>query len=178
MYAREIGQQYVDEGLHTITAEFFTEHLAISGEMSTPEGRLSDHLNGSATGIEIRPSSVQGLFTGEEIDLAGAHAHITKAHLLFVVPMVERDADSNSNGKNWQWTITKRCWAAFGRYTLVGKIHAEVGRDPRLILRSLEEKQFLPFTEVTITNPDGTTRECHTVIVNRSHFEMLALQGI
>jgi len=76
MYAREIGQQYVDEGLHTITAEFFTEHLAISGEMSTPEGRLSDHLNGSATSIEIRPASVQGLFTGEEIDLAGGHAHI------------------------------------------------------------------------------------------------------
>jgi hypothetical protein len=61
---------------------------------------------------------------------------------------------------------------------MVGKIHAEVGRDPRLILRSLEEKQFLPFTEVTITNPDRTTRECHTVIVNRSHFEMLALQGM
>ncbi len=178
MYAKEISQQYVDEGLNTLTADFITEHLAIRGEISTPEGRLSDHLNGSATSIDIRPSSVQRVFADGEIDLAGAHAHITKAHLLFVVPLTERGAQVNRDEARWQWTMTKRCWAAFGRYGLVGKIHAEVGRDPRLILRSLEEKQFLPFTEVTITYPDGTTRDCDAVIVNRSHFEMLALQDM
>jgi hypothetical protein len=59
---------------------------------------------------------------------------------------------------------------------LVGKIHAEAGRDPRLILRTLEHRQFLPFTECTATMPDGSVRNAGTVIVNRHNLEMLALR--
>src|SRR5579859_9279 len=89
LYAREISQADVEQGLYTLEAEFVTEHLVIRGELSSPEGRLSDHLNSSTQSVEIRPTTVQRIFTGDRIDLAGAHAHVTKAHLLFIVPIAE-----------------------------------------------------------------------------------------
>jgi hypothetical protein len=74
--------------------------------------------------------------------------------------------------------MTKECWAAFGRYVLSGKAHVEAGWDPMLMLRSLAQKQFIPFTEVTITNPDGSTRQHATAIVNREALELLALKDL
>ena len=46
------------------------------------------------------------------------------------------------------------------------------------MLRSLERNQFVPFTDVTITYPDGLMHEYGTVIVNRSHLEVFALEEI
>lgn len=176
MYAGDVEVLGTREGLHTFEAEFVTEHLVVCGEVCGPDGRLSDHLNGSAPSVEIRPHSVKRASTGGNIDLGGAHAVITKAHLLFVVPISEPRRPSNGENSNWTWTTAKRCWAALGRHGLGGNIHAEAGRDSRLILRALEQRQFLPFTEVTITHPDGAASSHGTVIINRAHVEMLALR--
>lgn len=174
----DAGRQQVGEEVFTIEAEFVTEHLKIWGELRSPEGRLSDHLNSSSTSIEIQPFSVERVFSGEQIELAGSHAHITKDHLLFIVPITEPDDRPNGNNGAWTRLMAKRCWAAFGRYSLSGIVHVEAGWDPRLMLRSLSQKQFIPFTEVTIGNPDGTSREHRTAIVNRACLELLALRDL
>jgi hypothetical protein len=174
----DAGRQQVGEELYTIEAEFVTEHLTVWGELRSPEGRLSDHLNSSATSVEIKPFAVTRVFGEGPVDLAGFHAHISKAHLLFIVPITEPDNRSNGYGGGWTRTMTKECWAAFGRYVLSGKAHVEAGWDPMLMLRSLAQKQFIPFTEVTITNPDGSTRQHATAIVNREALELLALKDL
>ena len=74
--------------------------------------------------------------------------------------------------------VTRRCWGAVGRYSLVAKVQSEAGRDPRVVLRSLEEKQFLPLNEVAITFPDNVVRDYPAVIVNRFHLELLAITGL
>jgi hypothetical protein len=49
----------------------------------------------------------------------------------------------------------------------------EAGRDPRLFLRSLDERRFLPITHVRLMFPDGVIREHSIVILNRLHVELL-----
>jgi hypothetical protein len=176
MFTQDTGHPRVGEGIYTIEAEFFTEHFVVRGEITCPDMRLSDHLNSSAPSIEIRPQYVERIMTGSHIDLPGAHAHLTKAHLLFTLPISEPERPPRADNVAWTWTMNRRAWAGLGRYTLVGRIHAEAGRDPRLILRSLEHRQFLPFTESTLTMPDGSARSAGTVIINRHNLEMLALR--
>jgi hypothetical protein len=176
MYTHNIGQAQVGDGVYVIQAEFYTEHLVIRGEITCPDMRLSDHLNSSAPHIEIRPHHVERIITGHHIDLPGAHAHITKAHLLFTLPISEPERPPRADNVAWTWTMTRRAWANLGRYALNGKIHAEAGRDPRLILRALEHRQFIPFTESMLTLPDGSDRSAGTVIINRNNLEMLALR--
>jgi hypothetical protein len=176
MHTQDMGHLQVGDGVYTIEAEFYTEHLIVRGEITSPDLRLSDHLNSSAPSIEIRPQHVERIMTGAHIDLPGAHAHVTKAHLLFTLPVSEPERPPRADNVAWTWTMTRRAWAGLGRYMMVGKIHAEAGRDPRLILRSLEHRQFLPFTECTVTMPDGSVISAGTIIINRHNLEMLALR--
>ncbi len=175
MQTRDIELQ-ADEGLYTVEGEFVTEHLCVRGELKGPNTRLSDHLNSSTSSVLVRPSGVVRLTTGATIDLAGSHAAISKAHLLFVVPLSEPARPRREENSAWKRTSAKRAWAGLGRYSLSGKVHTEVWRDHRLVLRDLEQKQFLPFTDVTVTYPDCSAREFETVIVNRAHIELLALR--
>lgn len=168
----------VPDGLHVVEAEFYTENLVIRGEMTIPETRLSDHLNSNASSVDIRPFHVEQLPSRRHIDLPGAFGHLTKAHLLFVLPLSEPQGPPRAMNEAWEWKMTRRCWGAVGRYSLVAKVQSEAGRDPRVILRSLEEKQFLPLNEVAITFPDNVVRDYPTVIVNRYHLELLAITGL
>ena len=68
-----------------------------------------------------------------------------------------------------------RCWAALGRYLIVGDVHAENYRDPKLLLRALEQRQFLAFSDAELTYPDGSTKPKPIVIVNHRHLEMLSV---
>lgn len=176
VYSRDGEQPAVKDGLFSIEAEFVTEHLVIRGEISGPEARLSDYLNTSAASVEIRPRSVEYFYTSDQVDLSNTHAQITKAHLLFIIPVSEPERPARGDVTSWTRTTTKVCWASLGRFGVSGKIHIEPSRDPRRVLRSLEQKQFLAFTDVTITYPDGSTESHGTAIVNRAHVEMLALR--
>lgn len=176
MYTRDAGVLSVSEGLYTSEAVFFTEHFVIRGQVVSPERRLSDYLNSSLVSAEIRPKSVQRILTGGGVDLTRSHAHITKAHLLFIIPVAEPDPVPGDAKGSLPVTTVRRCWAALGQYTLTGRIQAEPNRDSRLILRSLERNQFIPFTDVLVTYPDGQTHEYSTIIVNRAHLEVLALE--
>ncbi len=163
------------EGLTAIQAEFYTEHFIVRGELTSPEARLSDHLNSSTTTLELNPSNVHRSDNKLVVHVEGSAAYITKAHLLFVLPISEplpAPVDPAARVR----TVGQTCWAGIGRYNVLGKLHMEAGRNPRLLLRSLEERQFLPFTEVQLTLPDGTIRSHDAVLVNRFHLELLAIQ--
>lgn len=164
------------EGLYTSEALFYTEHFVIRAQVVTPERRLSDYLNSSLPSAEIRPRGVHRVLTGNGVDLSNSRASITKAHLLFVIPVAEPEPLSVEGARATSFTVPRRCWAAFGRYALKGRIHVDPQRETRLILRSLESSQFVPFTDVSITYPDGQTHEYSTVIVNRAHLEIFALE--
>ncbi|MGI8827436.1 MAG: hypothetical protein ACR2JC_17755 [Chloroflexota bacterium] len=167
---------HIDEGLYTIEAEFYTDHLIIHGEIVSPNLRLSDYLNSSLAGVEIRPLAVQRVASGAAVDLPKAQAHIYKAHLLFIVPLDEPSRPDRENNAAWTRTTTRRCWAGLGRYSIDGQIHEEAGRDTRLILRSFEHRQFIPLTEATVTLPEGGGRSCRAIIVNQSALEMIAIR--
>jgi hypothetical protein len=173
MYTRDLGQPAAGEGLHKMEAQFLTEHLVIHAEVTSAETRMSDYLNGSSRSVEVQPIDVR-LLTGSGRDLSNTMAHLTKAQLMFVIPLMEpevRERDSSS----WSWYLKYRCWAAMGHYHVVGNVHAENYRDPRLLLRALEQRQFLPFSDAELTYPDGRVVTYPAVIVNRWHLEVLSV---
>jgi hypothetical protein len=172
MYARDLGQPSVPEGLHRMEAQFYTEHLVIQGEVTSPETRISDYLNGSAHSVDIHPVEVR-LSSGSVRDLSDTVAHLTKAQVMFVVPTFEPMPSREPTA--WSWYLKYRCWAAVGRFHLTGNVHAENYRDPKLLLRALEQRQFLPFSDAEITHPDGTVVPHDVVIVNRWHLDMLSV---
>jgi hypothetical protein len=176
MWTQSLEPPSDEEGLSSIEAEFFTQHFIIHGQVTSPEMRLSDHLNSSTSTFELRPTRVQRAATGAQINVAGSCTYVSKAHLLFVLPSGQAQPDASDHNL-WSRTLKQTCWAGIGHYSLIGKVHMEAGRNPRLFLRSLEQRQFLPFTEVRLTFPDGSLRELATVIVNRHHLELLALDG-
>lgn len=176
MWTHSADDVMTEEGLFVIEAEFFTEQFVIRGEIISPELRLSDHLNSSTMTLELRPSSVQRSANGLRVNMAGRSAFLSKAHLLFVLPMVEPGAGSGAENLDWMSTVTQTCLAGLGRYSLLGKLHMEAGRNPRLFLRSLEQRQFLPFTDVRLTLPDGSVRDYPAAVVNRLQMELLALR--
>ncbi|MDQ2743305.1 MAG: hypothetical protein M3Z66_13575, partial [Chloroflexota bacterium] len=96
-------------------------------------------------------------------------------HLLFAVPLSTEPPAEDDQSLHAE-TLTHTCWAGVGRYSLLGRLHMEVGRNPRLFLRSLEQRQFLPVTDVRLTFPDGAVRDYTAVVVNRLQIELLALQ--
>jgi len=164
-------------GFKTIEGEFYTEHLVVLGRLACPESRLSDHLNSATTTFDLSPARVQRSLTGLRVNVTGNRAYITKSHLLFVLPVLEpTDIRSGANPR-WTPTLTQTCWAGVGRYSLVGSAHMAAEQNPRLFMRSLEQRRFLPLTDVKLTFPDGAVKEYATVIVNRHHVELLALQS-
>jgi hypothetical protein len=175
MYVQDTGQRFPMEGLNFIEAEFITEHLSIIGEVRSPELRLSDHLNGSAPSVEIRPRSVMH-GNRKRVDLTKTVADLTKSQLMLVIPQKEPERRSGPSSSQWAHYVTGTCWAALGEYELEGHVHVEAHRDPRLLLRALEQRHFLPFSNVTLTYPHGETRQVPVVIVNRWHLEVLAVQ--
>lgn len=162
-----------DTGLYTLAAEFFTEYRVIRAELTSPEMRLSDLLNSSTEGVNVRPSVVRE-GTGP-VDLAGASGQLTKVRLLFVVPTREPTRLRIVENTSWKPTVKRPFWAGIGPYTLAGSMHAESDYDPSVAIRLLD-KQFLPLTEVTVQFPDGRTASYPTVIVNRSHLDLLAMK--
>lgn len=52
-----VEQVPIDGGLYTFTAEFYTERRNIRADLICPELRLSDYLNSSTPGVDIRPLS-------------------------------------------------------------------------------------------------------------------------
>jgi hypothetical protein len=176
MAVRNSGETRVGEGLYTIGAEFFTETLIIHGEITSPDNRLSDHLNSTSVSIEIVPLTTRRFGSGAPVDLSASHAQITKSYLLFIVPVAEPDRPDGERNSAWKWMGTRRCWAGAAGFSIAGTVHVEAGRDPRIILRSLGAKMFLPFTEATVTLPDGAAHDYPIVIVNRYRLEMLALK--
>jgi hypothetical protein len=175
MFVRDADEKPLNEGLYTIEAQFVTDSLVIHGEVVSPDDRLSDHLNGTSSDVEIRPIEAHRFGGGSHMNLSGSYAHITKAYLLFIVPLAEPTRSPTRANQAWRRTVTRRCWAGAGGYSISGHIHAEAGRDPRLILRSLGEKRFLPFTDATVTFPDGASRDYPAIIVNRYRLELLTL---
>ena len=162
-------------GLNVLKAEFYTEHRTIHAELTSPEGRLSDHLNSSATTVDLRPVSATPSGRGASIDLSGTNALLAKDRLLFVVPIAEPSRPRGAANPAWKSTGTRRCWAGLGPYKIVGTVHTPGDHDTRIALRLLD-KQFLPLTDASITYPDGTTRDYGAIIINRSHVDLFALQ--
>ncbi len=173
MHTQQVGEAHAD-GLHALQAEFYTEHLMIQGEIVSVDLRISDHLNSSADTIHIRPIYAER-HDGSRIHVNVAHASITKAHLLFILPMLEPDPTPRADNPAWAFTMTRPVWAALGRYQVNGKVHTEAGRAARQVLRAFEQKQFFPITDGVVSMPDGSERGYPTVIVNRSHLEILAI---
>ena len=174
--ASAINNSGVAEGLYAIEAAFYTDHLVIRGEIISPDMRLSDHLNSSVPSVEVRPLSMHRIDSGSRVDFPSSHAHIYKAHLLFILPVSEPARPDRHNNAAWTRTTVKRCWAGVGRYTVHGQIHVEMGRDQRHILRSLDHRQFIPVTSATMVLPDGQVQDCNAIIVNRNALEMVALR--
>lgn len=173
MYAPQVGDKHA-EGLHALRAEFYTEHLVMQAEIVSADARLSDHLNSSIDTIHVRPLHTER-FDGTRIHINVTHASIAKAHLLFIFPLTEPETGSRTDNSAWMFTLTRPVWGAVGRYQISGKIHTEVGRDPRQLLRSFDEKQFFPITDGAVLMPDDSVRYHPTVLVNRAHMEILAI---
>lgn len=175
MHMLDMDRSGIDSGVYAFTSEFYTEHFVVRAKLSSPERRLSDHLNGLVASVDIRPMSALQLTTGVEADLAKSHAQITKARVLFVVPITEPERPTGQSNAAWKVTSKYNAWAGVGPYSITGTIHTDAGRDPQIALRLLD-KQFLPFTAVTITFPDGEIKKLPTIIVNRQHLDLLALE--
>ena len=165
-----------DTGVHTFTSEFYTEHFIVQAKLSSPERRLSDQLNGALATVDVRPISALQVATGAGADLTRSHAQITKARVLFVIPIAEPERLVGQSNAAWKVTSKYAAWAGVGPYTISGTIHTDAGRDPSIALRLLD-KQFLPFTAVSILFPSGETRKFPTIIVNRQHLDLLALES-
>lgn len=169
-----VEEAYDSDGVHTFTADFFTEQWIARAELKSPEIRLSEHLNSSTKNLELWPQVVERGAGSDPVDMTGSFALINKARLLFVVPLVEPERPTGSSNIAWKRTTAHQCWVGIGPYTIVGKIHAEQGRHPIIGLRLLD-KQFMPLTETTLTYPHGTKCEYDTIIVNRAYLDMLVL---
>lgn len=176
MHILDIDRVGVDSGIFTFTSEFYTEHFVVHARLSSPERRLSDHLNGSVASVDIRPISALHVSTGVATELGRTHAQITKARILFVVPITEPERPKGQSNAAWKATSKYGAWAGVGPYSISGTIHTDAGRDPQIALRLLD-KQFLPFTAVTIAFPNGETKHFPTIIVNRQYLDLLALEA-
>lgn len=176
MHMLDLDRTGIDSGVFAFTSAFYTEHFVIQARLSSPERRLSDHLNSSVTTVDVRPVSALQISTGVEADLSKSHAQLTKARILFVVPVIEPERPTGQSNAAWKATSKYDAWAGVGPYSIGGTIHTDAGRDPQIALRLLD-KQFVPFTAVTIMFPDGETRNFPTIIVNRQYLDLLALEG-
>lgn len=161
-------------GIHTFTADFVTPYRVIRAEVISPEFRLTDCLNSFSQHLEIRPCQAQDRLTNAATDLTGTIAHIFTASLLFVLPVNEPERRAGPANTFWKSTVRHRCSAALGQYWLSGAIHFESSSEPRLALRLLN-RQFIPLTDVTLTDPEGKRVHHPVVIVNREALDLLAV---
>jgi hypothetical protein len=178
MWTQDVDDVLLDEGICTIEAEFLTSDLLIRARVTSPEARLSDHLNSSTSMLELQPSRVERLTTRQTIDVSSHTAYLSKAHLVAVLPIDEPEGQMAEGPTAWKGTISQNCRAALSGYTLAGRLHMDADRNPRLFLRSLEQRQFVPLTDARLTYPDGAVRECATIVVNRHQIHLLVLDGL
>ncbi|GAC1467580.1 MAG: hypothetical protein PVSMB7_14380 [Chloroflexota bacterium] len=164
----------MDQDLHDIAAAFYTEHLVVHATVSSSEFRLSDHLNSSLPTVDIHPTSVSRSSTGGQLNLEGTSGPLTKAHVLFVVPMNEPVRGDSNSVTGWQETWPHRCWMALGACTIVGNVHSDVVEDSRVVVRSLD-KPFFPITDAIVTLANGDRRHHEVVIVNRQTVDLLVV---
>jgi hypothetical protein len=164
----------VDEhgGLNTFLADFYSDYRRIRASLVSPEIWLSDHLNSSSTAIDVQPLFAQRHGT-QQSDLSQSRAQISKSRVLFVVPLSEPN-DAGSKAVAWRPTDRHRCWAALGPYQLMGEIYSEPGRDPHIAIGQMG-RQFIPLTGVTLYCPDGSIEHHNTILVNRTHLDVLAI---
>jgi len=175
MYTQASTSTFVDSSLYTFMAQFYTDHLIVHAELTSPEIRLSAHLNSSLPAVEVRPSHVDRIANGASIELDGSYGPLTKHGVLFVVPIAEPARPEGTANFAWKQTMTRRCWLSLGRHSLTGTIHMDVNRDARIALRLLEKK-FIALTDVSIASPHGDTQDYRAVLVNREQIALLALR--
>ncbi|MDQ2743403.1 MAG: hypothetical protein M3Z66_14075 [Chloroflexota bacterium] len=156
-------------------AELFTEHWVIHGKLSSPESRLSDQLNGFLPALDLDVDYIADVRSGAREDCGCGTGYVTKASILLAIPIAEPARPQQTDNAAWRPTAKRACWAGVGAYRVRGWIHTENGRDPHMALRLLD-KNYPPVTEVTITLPNGSTREVPTVLVNRSRLDVLTLE--
>jgi hypothetical protein len=171
----EIAEAPDENGLRTVEAEFYTDHFVVRGRVASPENRLSDHLNSAASTFEILASRVVRAADGLRVSMAAGSTYLAKTHLLFALPFADADGRRPARNEFWTHTIGQTCWMGVDRYSLLGTLHDDARGDPRLFLRSLEQRRFLPMTNVRLTFSDGSVREYPAAIVNRQRVELLAL---
>ena len=171
----DLANPRLDHGVHSYVAEFYTEHLVVQARLTSPEIRLSDHLNSSVSTVDLRPLAVTQR-NGSQIDLSGSHAPVTKDRVLFVAPVSEPERLRGASNAAWRQTTKHSCWVGMGGYSLSGTLHLESGRDPHISMRMLD-KQFLAATDVTVVAPDGVSRHFPALLVNRLHIDLLALKN-
>lgn len=100
---------------------------------------------------------------------------MTKASILLAIPIAEPARPQQRDYAAWRPTAKLACWAGVGAYRVWAWIHTENGRDPHMALRLLD-KNYVPVTDVTITLPNGSTREVSTVLFKRSRPDVLTLE--
>ncbi len=161
--------------IHPFEAELFTEHWVIQGKLSSPESRLSDQLNGFLPALDLQVDYITDVRSGARENCRCGTGYVTKASILLAIPIAEPTRPQHTDNAAWRPTAKRACWAGIGAYRVRGWIHTENGRDPHMALRLLD-KDYLPVTDVTITLPDGSTREVPTVLVNRSRLDVLTLE--
>jgi hypothetical protein len=166
-------QDQYGRALYVFIADFYSDYRRVRATLVSPEYRLSDHLNGSATSIDVEPLFAQA--HGKPLsDLTQTRAQISKSRVLFVVPVTEPHGNTGSPDA-WRETAEHRCWAALGPYNLMGALYTEPGRDPHIALVQ-RGKQFVPLTGVSLYCPDGTMEQHSVLLVNRAHLEVLAFR--
>jgi len=170
-----VDEPVVDHGPNHFSADFFTEYRIVRAELTSPEMRLSDHLNSTADTVDMRPSAATQNHTGAAIDLGGTRGTLTKSRVLFVIPLSEPAPLDQAETGIWKSMVTRRCWAGIGPYRISGNIHTEGARDSSIALRQIDT-QFIPLTDATITFQDGTVRECGAVFLNRAHIDLLTIK--
>lgn len=175
MYTQAPTSTFVDSSLYTFTAQFYTDHVIVHAELTSPELRLSDHLNSSLAAVEVRPSRVDRISNNASVEFDGSYGPLTKHGVLFVVPIAEPARPQGTANFAWKQMMTRRCWLSLGRHSLTGTIHMDVSKDARIALRLLEKK-FVALTDVSIASSDGDTQDYRTVLVNREQIALLALR--
>lgn len=183
LYARIAGsnaladdEEMLDkEGVNCFAADLFTSNWVVRAEMTSPEQRLSDYLNGSFPSIDMRPRTAAHPDESTVMDLEGTSASVLKDSILMAIPVREPKRIVNPAHPDWRPLIRHRCWLALGPYRLLGTLHVEKGRDPRVALRLLDQ-QFVPVTEVSVSGPSSEPRQYPVVLINQAHLDLLAVK--
>lgn len=75
--------------IHPFEAELFTEHWVIHGQLSSPESRLSDQLNGFLPALDLQVDYIMDVRSGAREDCGCGTGYVTKASILLAIPLAE-----------------------------------------------------------------------------------------